>query len=489
MGTKSLEKLRPLGGLERYFATWHHLNFYYNIGITGYYVLPPFSSVSVEQTIYAALALVIAKHPILSTVILGDSTSSPYFAHLPSFDLQDVVTIVERKRAYPSGDGRDIELDKLLETPHNEAFENDGNEPICPLWRLLVLTNPNVGSDHAFTASFVFHHSISDAASGLNFHKRFLEALNEAPQPLKSAVIRSPCTPLPPPLENLLSLPVTVKRLMRTFFETRFQSLPRGVWAGAPVALPPKAANRRFMSVTLSPDVTTAFVALCKSNGTTLQATLEVLAAQCMFGILPEKFKRLDFTIAVSLRRFLDEDKVEEDGFGTFNSSAFDHFERDNFGTDGFRWNEAHRARDVLASHLELKGKDEVVGLLKYIRNNEKFCWDKVGKPRWAAVEISNIGAFHKVKEGRKEDIREDEKQDLDESEWEEGESWKMGRMVFSQSAGVMSAAISVSVITGGDGGLTLGFAWLKGVVDRDVVVKLMRNMQQGIHELALPDD
>jgi hypothetical protein len=93
------------------------------------------------------------------------------------------------------------------------------------------------------------------------------------------------------------------------------------------------------------------------------------------------------------------------------------------------------------------------------------------------------------VKEGRKEDIREDEKQDLDESEWEEGESWKMGRMVFSQSAGVMSAAISVSVITGGDGGLTLGFAWLKGVVDRDVVVKLMRNMQQGIHELALPDD
>lgn len=251
-------------------------------------MLQPFSSIaSLEQTIYAALSIVIHRHPILSTIITEIDTPTPCFGRLPFFDLQNVVSIVDRQQPYPSGDGRDIELDKLLETPHSEPFENDSND--APFWRLLILTNPVQGGDHTFTASFVYHHAISDGSSGLIFHKHFLAALNSSPKPLRSAVIKTPKTPLLPELENLHPFPVSFPRLVTAFFANKFPTLRRGVWAGAPASM---KGQRRFRSVTLSPTVTSAFVAACKSNGTTVQSTLQVLTAASLFSILPEKFKR-----------------------------------------------------------------------------------------------------------------------------------------------------------------------------------------------------
>lgn len=60
-----------------------------------------------------------------------------------------------------------------------------------------------------------------------------------------------------------------------------------------------------------------------------------------------------------------------------------------------------------------------------------------------------------------------------------------MGRMIFGQSAGVLIAAIMVSVVTGGDGGLTLGFAWQKDAIDKGCVDKLMERIHRGIHNLT----
>lgn len=105
----------------------------------------------------------------------------------------------------------------------------------------------------------------------------------------------------------------------------------------------------------------------------------------------------------MSLRGSIDELATDE-CMGTFNSSTFDHYDRSAFETEGFRWNEAHRARDAAAGYMELKGKDDGVGLLKYIKNYEKFCWSKVGKPRAAGFEINNIGTFE---EGKKEEVED----------------------------------------------------------------------------------
>ena len=458
------------GRLEKKFATWNHLNIYYNIGITGYYVLQPFSSIaSLEQTIYAALSLVVHQHPILSVIIANISTPCPSFDNLPYFDLQNVVSIIDRQRPYPSGDGRDVELDELLETPHNESFENDAND--VPFWRLLILRNPVQGGDHTFTASFVYHPAIADGISGLVFHKHFLAALNSSPKPLRSAITQTPKIPLLPELEKHCSFPVSFSRLVKAFFEDKFSSLPRGIWAGAPASM---KGQRRFRSATLSPSITSDFTAACQSNGTTLQATIQVLAAESLFSILPNKFKRVDCNIVVSLRGLLDELAVKE-SMGALSSSTLDQYDRSMFETDGFRWNEAHRSRDVIAVYHELKGKDDMVGLLKYVKNYKKQCWSKVGRPRVAGFEINNAGIFE---EDRSVEIS-------DRIDEEETEEWKVGRMVFSQSAGVLSAAVMISIVIGGDGGLTLGYAWQKGAVDKTIVVKLMEKMQVGVKKLA----
>ena len=343
-----------------------------------------------------------------------------------------------------------------------------------PFWRLLILTNPVKGGDHAFTASFVYHHAIADGTSGLIFHENFLAALNSSPEPLRSAIVQTPKTPLLPELEKLHSFPVGFPRLVKAFVEDKFPSFPQGVWAGGPALM---EGQRKFRSVTLSPSFTSKFVAACKSNGTTLQATLQVLAAASLFSILPEKFKRVDCNVIISLRDSLDELVVKE-SMGTFSSSLLECYERGAFETEGFRWNEAHRSRDVIAGYLELNGKDDKIGLLKYIKNYEKYCWNKVGRPRMAGFEISNVGIFG---EGLKVETE-------DRIEEEQSEEWKISRMIFSQSAGVLSAAIMISVVIGGDGGLTLGFAWQKDVVDKVLVYKLMEKMHSGIDALATSD-
>ena len=185
----------------------------------------------------------------------------------------------------------------------------------------------------------------------------------------------------------------------------------------------------------------------------------------------------MDCNVVVSLRRSLDEMVVGE-SMGTFSSSLLDHYDRNAFETAGFRWNEAHRSRDKVAGYYELKGKDDMVGLLKHIKNYEKHCWSKVGKPRVAGLEINNAGTFEEGGKVKTEDQTEEE----------ESAEWKMGRMIFSQSAGVLNAAIMISVVIGGDGGLTLGFAWQRDAVDNAIVDKLMEKLQVGVEELAPSD-
>jgi hypothetical protein len=91
-----------------------------------------------------------------------------------------------------------------------------------------------------------------------------------------------------------------------------------------------------------------------------------------------------------------------------------------------------------------------------------------VGKERGGSFELSNVGRFEERK--------------IDDQLWE-GEQWKVGSMVFGQIASVMSSAILVTVITGGDGGMTLGFAWQENVVGKEVVERLTFRVGNSVYE------
>jgi hypothetical protein len=85
-----------------------------------------------------------------------------------------------------------------------------------------------------------------------------------------------------------------------------------------------------------------------------------------------------------------------------------------------------------------------------------------IGSERAAAYEVSNLGIFSG---SRKADAG-----------YTLG-SWEVGRVTFSRSTVVSGCAVTMSVVTGGDGGMTIGFSWQQGVVEDDLVERLIRGV------------
>jgi hypothetical protein len=98
-----------------------------------------------------------------------------------------------------------------------------------------------------------------------------------------------------------------------------------------------------------------------------------------------------------------------------------------------------------------------------------------LGSPRDAAFEISNLGRF----ESQSQSPHHGHDQDTDTDQGTV--QWCIGRMVFSRSAVAFGAAITTSVITGPDGGLSVGVCWQDGVVESSVVELVMQKFREGV--------
>ena len=115
---------------------------------------------------------------------------------------------------------------------------------------------------------------------------------------------------------------------------------------------------------------------------------------------------------------------------------------------------------------MRKEGKNSHVALLRFAGNLHNFFKGKIGKPRDESFEFSNIGVFqHGQQEG------------------EGSPNWKIGKVVFSQSADVVGAALEASLVTGGDGRLNIGFSWLEGVVEGSWVELVMTSLRDLIEK------
>jgi hypothetical protein len=176
----------------------------------------------------------------------------------------------------------------------------------------------------------------------------------------------------------------------------------------------------------------------------------------------------------VSFRRWLPVDTVDRDSIGTWVSRyGFEHqfVPKDNSSHSEaikfFSWEDARKVKATIQKEIDNQGKDSVVGLLKYAGDLHKFARQKIGKPRDESFELSNIGTF-----GR------DQQEDGEES------SWTVGRVVFSQSADVVGAALEVSLVTGNDGSLNVGCSWLDGIVERPMMEQVMGTFERTVAEV-----
>ncbi|KFY44938.1 hypothetical protein V495_03189 [Pseudogymnoascus sp. VKM F-4514 (FW-929)] len=470
-----LEKLRPAGRLERYFMYCHDLGLYLNVGATGYYSCSNPPSLSLQSIIYAALATVLAQHPVLSTVFVSESSSNVFYSRLPAVDLTHHVNFIRRQQPY-DGVGRDIELDELLEKQHNTKFEQVNGATPC--WRLMILTDQeSLSSGPKFAATYVSHHSISDGMSVMAFHKSFLTALKTASNvPLSSTVVTSQKVPMLPSLDTAIKLPISAKYMAKALYSEVFASRPKGLWTGEPTQV---VTATHFQSRVISADRTSAFAAQCKKNQTTVTAALQTLVAATLFELLPPQFTRLNTEVSVSLRRWL-KDPIDALSLGMWLATYEDPYERRQQAQD-FSWDEARRSRQLALEFLAREGRDSEIGMMRFLPDIESYCKSRIGKKRDKSFEVSSVGVHDHNKEERDDGTSDIQKGDAT------GNKWRIGRMIFSQSSHAPASAITVSVVTGADGCCVLGFTWQEGSVSKEMVEKLIDLVPIKILELSGP--
>lgn len=401
------------------------------------------------DALYCGVAAVIAKHPILSAVPI-DTATAPRFVRLPRLDLKEVVTFIE-KPGYTPGATSDPTLDELVQNQHNHPFQQDNT--LVPFWRITVLRNPENSS--WFSLCLCFHHSLLDTQSAVIIHQDLEYALASDNQGAATETVEESRQTLLPPLESMVDLPTSPA------FVRGQQSLgepPKNRWSGKPQTLP---VQTRFSSVWIPSDSFTSLRQKCKEQGVTLTAALMSLIAGAFFRVLPPEYTAVQGDCAVSLRRFLP-DYIDQRSAGCYVGSLSEIYSRESQSI----WKDAKRTKKTIDETLQLRGGDMPVGYLKHVPDISGWLSGKIGKRRWTAWELSNVGGF-------------------DDAPGLKIEDRQIQSVMFSQSASACSGAVKVSAASGRDGRLGLGFTWQQGIVGDEVVKELVQSLIDLIQEIT----
>lgn len=454
----------------------HSLGFYNNVGVSAFYTHPsPLDAQNLQSIIFKALKQVIADHPALGVSFANEDERRPYYVQLPTIDLSKAVTFIPSNTIPNPSDPEGAKaLDLLLEEQHNRNFRNQ--EPHDPLWRLIIVHEPEESS--RFVACFVYHHGISDGTSGLVFHRHLRRKLSQIPvndaKQEADVIVATSTKALLPSLEELHPLPLStgffLKEICKEYLAIH-RSKPR-TWTAAPITNDPSKRTSRYRTVRFSQETTSRLLAACRAQSTSLTAAVQTIFAASLFAHLPlGQFSSLNCDGAISFRRWLPTDLVDKDSIGTWVSQyKYEHRFVHSTPSDAvqlFSWEDAREVKATINKKMVNQGKDSMVGLLKYAGDVRTFARQRIGKPRAESFELSNIGTFG------------DEDQD-------DGEvsNWKVGRVVFSQSADVVGAAMEVSLVTGNDGSLNVGLTWLDGIVEGSMMQQVISTFERTVEEV-----
>lgn len=493
MDLSQLEKVRPCGRLETYSTARHYLGFYNNVGLTATYTTPSDSDMPLQNLIFAALHQVIAEHSNLSVIPANEDRSYPhvYLARIPEIDLRNCVEFHTRNKPIPRGDEADPELDKLLRSHHSRNFESDIP---TPYWRLAITAFPG---DHVrFTASWIFHHALSDGASSMLFHESFLRGINDlsrAPQANIETLVSTPLTTLAPPLEKLHSMTLSwsffLSAVAGALLPGYFKPRPQGLWTGSSIAPAPVPSNN--LSVVLSAETTKRFATLCRKQETSVTAALSTLLSAALFHTVDLPHDQIRIDTPISLRPFIATQEKTMVNAITNSTSTFDRTPvtidqatpGTNIGPLGahFSWATARRVKCDLVQAVEKKGADNPIALLKYVSNMHDYFTEKLGTQRETSAEVSNLGVYRPQlppSEGTADAERND--------------TWSIGRMLFSQSANHTGPQVGLGAVTGSDECLVLSFNLPLDLDGGDGVGQSFQKVpdliKQGIEDLVRQD-
>lgn len=440
----------------------HELDLYTTAGFSVHYkpsqaLLVP----DLEPLIYQALSQVLRENAILFAVPIVAQGKESYFARLPSIDLREVTSFVQRQGPIPvDGEGRDFELDALLQRQVNKNYKSDNG--ITPVWRLIILYD--FSDKEQFTANFMAHHGISDAASFQILHRSFqkaLQALSSSPSTIATEseveyIIPSTEADIGPSLESIHSLLIPDNPLQAD--ATTYND-----WLGNPTKAPP--SHTGYVTLTLPSPLVTSFTQECKKNKVAPPAGVNSLIAKVLYTNLPSTIESMDVNVPVDIRHDLPAnlDSVMGNFFDAFRTRVFrsDFCAQDSAEVTDI-WKPARKisadTRKYFAMANTASSGESYLNIasLKNVPDLQALMKSLIGGSRTESLELAYVGPYVPFSTGNVGDG---------------AVVWQTGKVTVSRCAFALGACLQITVVLHSEG-MTIGFAWPTCAIESDLVEK-----------------
>jgi hypothetical protein len=131
-------------------------------------------------------------------------------------------------------------------------------------------------------------------------------------------------------------------------------------------------------------------------------------------------------------------------------------------------WSVAQRVRREIETALEMGTRDNILGLMKFVKDWRKQMEGYLGKPRSIGWVVTNLGVFDGNPSG---DVS--------------GSCWAVDEASFTLSAQAVGAAINIALVSVKGASLCVHLSWQDGVVDEAVMVKLVADVETWLRYLT----
>ncbi|KAH9903659.1 hypothetical protein F4778DRAFT_781042 [Xylariomycetidae sp. FL2044] len=509
--------LRKLGNNEAYQLAMYTLDQYRGTAVSCQYLIPstltgPAHRATLIDTVQAAIADNVLKHPVLQVGITNADSSQPTFVYLDSLDLQQHIQwkFLDASVNFDAASQEQTMIQLDAHFPHPETQ---------PGWNIILLCQENL-----LEIVFTWNHPHADGMSGKIFQQGLMRNLNgriDMPQALNGHILKLPPPPLrlPPPVEQVADLPLGMKYLAKTLLNegmpaVLLQRRPTlAHWA--PITVTPY--KTQFRSFSVEHDVLGKILAACKHHKTTLTGLFHALLLAILASLLPkETASGFQGGTTINIRPFVPSSPPgyawlePERTMGNFVTQVHHVFDpklvasvrakvlSSSPGTTDTEvpselldliWDTAARTRSEISSKLKEGLRNDVVGTLKFVKDWRAQQKKAVQKPRQASWLITGLGVLGDESAASGPEpaaaVDDDEQSRAGGTTHTHTPTWRMTRAQFALSAEVPAAALMISPMTAANSQLCVGGSWQQCVVSTTLGERVMGDLELWLRKIG----
>lgn len=501
------------------------LDQYRGTSVSSRYSIPvrflgPESQDELVRTVENAIRNTVLKHAVLQVAIADAHSKSPTWVQLETLNLRQHVTWHFKDS--------EANLDSILQVIL--ADEVDATYPELdsrPGWRIVIIRPQQT---NFLEIIFTWNHPHCDGMSGKIFHTSLLQSLNNSDQGKDIengtddlSVVRLPDSPprLPPPVEEICKLPLTLPFILKTMWEewgpTTLTAKPTMArWA--PVPSPSSPFKTQVRAFTIEAGPLGNILLACRQHKTTLTGLLHVLTLASLASQLAEEAAPAFASgTTMDMRRYVSPspaaypwlEPVRTMGnFVTIMTHEFEHglvsqirslLSRPASTSGGAErgtraaslseelldliWSAAVRVRGEIESRLEMGLKNDMVGVMKFVGDWQKEMANAARRPRLHSWWITGTGVLDGTSS------KADHKSNSVPSSSPPGPSgddvWAVRRAQFALSTETTAAAINISPLTVAGERLCVGGSWQDCLFDVSLGERVMEDLEGWLGQLA----